>query len=500
VWTSDLSRRAATTIVVRLRREAQIRWLRADYLTNQMSTGTGQTRAASRGALESSAGVQRLLSHFRPHLGEAMPRAEFRAELAVAAGFLAAAVWLAVFAAPHGRSGSWSVALLFVLLYAGTSRVEFDVGSGYGPPTQLVLVPMLYAVPAGWTPLLVAAGLIVGKLPSFLAGTRHPDRSVAAIGDAWHAVGPALVFVLAAVHSPRWSDWPILLAALAAQFMGDLAATAVREWLRLREVPKLSVRLLGAVYLADLCLSPIGLAVAFAAAGHQAAALLTLPLSGLLMFFARDRRARMRTAVELSHAYRGTALLLGDVVEADDAYTGSHSRAVVDLVMAVGPKLGLDEEQMRRLEFAALLHDIGKITIPNAIINKRGPLTDDEWTIMKTHTVEGEAMLLGVGGLLGEVGRIVRSCHERYDGLGYPDRLAGEAIPVEARVICCCDAFNAMVTDRPYRGAMPLSEALNELRVHRGKQFDPAVVDILLGLHAAVPAPAVAVPTAELAA
>ncbi len=143
------------------------------------------------------------------------------------------------------------------------------------------------------------------------------------------------------------------------------------------------------------------------------------------MFFARDRRARMAAAVELSHAYRGTALLLGDVVEADDAYTGSHSRDVVELVMAVGPRMQLDEDQLRRLEFAALLHDVGKIGIPNEIINKPGPLNDEERAIINTHTIEGENMLVNVGGVLAEVGRIVRSCHERYDGLGYPDGLAG---------------------------------------------------------------------------
>lgn len=465
-----------------------------------MITETGQSGPPSRGALERSAGVQRLLSHFRPHLGERMPRRELRAELTVGLAFLAVAVPLAVLAPTDQRPASSSVAVLFVLLYGLTSRVEFDVGAGYGPPTQLVLVPMLYAVPAGWVPLLVAAGLIVGKLPSFVAGTRHPARAIATLSDSWHAIGPALVFVLADIHGPRWSDGPLLLGALVAQLACDLVATAAREWLRLGEFPKLSVRLLGAVYLADVCLTPVGMAAAFAAIGHPAAALVTLPLSGLLMFFARDRRARMQTAVELGHAYRGTALLLGDMVEADDAYTGSHSRDVVELAMVVGPTLGLDEDQLRRLEFAALLHDVGKIAIPNAIINKRGPLTDDEWAVMKTHTVEGEAMLVGVGGVLGEVGRIVRSCHERFDGLGYPDRLAGEAIPIEARIISCCDAFNAMITDRPYRCALPLSEALNELRVHRGTQFDPRVVDILLAMHPDVPVATPERAPAELAA
>jgi HD-GYP domain-containing protein (c-di-GMP phosphodiesterase class II) len=202
----------------------------------------------------------------------------------------------------------------------------------------------------------------------------------------------------------------------------------------------------------------------------------------------------MQTTVELSSAYRGTALLLGDVVEADDAYTGVHSRDVVDLCMAVGPRLALGEEQLRRLEFTALLHDVGKIAIPKEIINKPGKLTDEERAVIETHTIEGEAMLERVGGLLGEVGRLVRSCHERYDGLGYPDGLAGEAIPIEARIVCCCDAFNAMTTDRPYRAALSLGEALNELRAHRATQFDPDVVDCLLAMHeraelAAAPTP-----------
>jgi HD-GYP domain-containing protein (c-di-GMP phosphodiesterase class II) len=150
--------------------------------------------------------------------------------------------------------------------------------------------------------------------------------------------------------------------------------------------------------------------------------------------------------------------------------------------MAIGPRMGLDEDQLRRLEFAALLHDVGKIAIPNEIINKSGPLTDEERAVIETHTVVGEAMLKNVGGVLGEVGKIVRSCHERYDGLGYPDGLAAEAIPVEARIVACCDAFNAMTTDRPYRLALPLADATAELRAHRGTQFDPRVVDLLLQL------------------
>jgi HD-GYP domain-containing protein (c-di-GMP phosphodiesterase class II) len=137
--------------------------------------------------------------------------------------------------------------------------------------------------------------------------------------------------------------------------------------------------------------------VAFAARGHPAAVLITLPMSALLMYFARERQARMQSALELSRAFRGTALLLGDVVEADDEYTGVHSRDVVDLCMAVGPRLSLDEDQLRRLELTALLHDVGKIAIPKEIINKPGKLTDEERATIETHTIEGEAMLERVG-------------------------------------------------------------------------------------------------------
>jgi HD-GYP domain-containing protein (c-di-GMP phosphodiesterase class II) len=434
-------------------------------------------------ALDLSAGAQRMLAHGRPRLAERMPSRELRAEAVVALAFLLVAVPLAVLK-PGTGSHSPAVVVLFVALYAATSRIEFDVGSGYGVPTQLVLVPMLYSLPPGWVPLLVVAGLVVGRLPSYLGGSRERGRVLSTFGNSWHAVGPALVFTLAGLRTPRWSDWAVLLAALAAQLACDLAASATREWLRLGEIPRMSVKLLGSVYLTDVCLSPIGFAIAFAAVGRPAAAAIALPLAGLLMYFARDRRKHVQATLELSHAYRGTALLLGDVVEADDAYTGSHSRDVVDLVMAIGPKMRLDEDQLRRLEFAALLHDVGKIAIPKEIINKPGRLTDEEFTLMKTHTIVGESMLENVGGVLAEVGKIVRSCHERYDGGGYPDGIPGEAIPVEARIVACCDAFNAMTTNRPYREALPLSEALAELRRNRGTQFDPDVVDSLLALYA----------------
>jgi putative nucleotidyltransferase with HDIG domain len=150
-----------------------------------------------------------------------------------------------------------------------------------------------------------------------------------------------------------------------------------------------------------------------------------LPLVALFAIFAREREARIDQALELSQAYKGTALLLGDVIEADDQYTGDHTKDVVELTLQVADRLGVDEETRRGAEFGALLHDVGKIHIPGAIINKPGPLDDDEWAVMKTHTIEGQKMLERVGGALARVGVVVRASHERWDGGGYPDGLAG---------------------------------------------------------------------------
>src|SRR6202035_5553836 len=166
------------------------------------------------------------------------------------------------------------------------------------------------------------------------------------------------------------------------------------------------------------------------------------------------RHQRLESLVELNDAYRGTALVLGDVVEADDGYTGEHSKSVVGLALSVADRLGLPAEQRRTVEFAALLHDVGKIAIPKAVINKPGQLDPTEWRVIKTHTLEGQKMLDRVGGFMRDVGLIVRSHHERWDGCGYPDGLAGEAIPLEARIIACCDTWNAMRTDRCYRKAL----------------------------------------------
>lgn len=411
--------------------------------------------------------------------------AERHAAVIVGVGFLAAAVALAAFAGEQ-RSVPLPVVALYVLGLAAASEVRFEIGAGFTVPTQAVFVPMLFAVPVSLAPLLVALSLALASLPSILTGRAPVSRLLRVPGNSWFALGPALVLALANDHSPS-GRWGVLVLALIAQCACDISASAVRERLRGGlTITELTVEM-RQVYLIDLTLAPLGLVVAIAAVERPWAVLLIAPLFGVLRWFSKERRTRLEQLIELNDAYRGTALLLGDVVEADDAYTGEHCKDVVHLALDVARELGLDAEQQRIVEFGGLLHDIGKIAVPKEIVNKPGKLDPQEWEIIKTHTVEGQRMLERVGGFMGKVGWIVRSHHERWDGGGYPDGLRGEHIPLEARIIACCDAFNAMTTTRPYRRAMPSSVALAELLAHAGAQFDPLVVEALSAVVERVP-------------
>ena len=204
----------------------------------------------------------------------------------------------------------------------------------------------------------------------------------------------------------------------------------------------------------------------------------------LLQTVADQAGAAMRSAVlyeRLERAYLGTAEALAAALEAKDAYTANHARSITDQAEAVGRRLGMDEIALKDLRLGAVFHDIGKIAVPEAILNKPGPLTPDERVVMQRHTVVGEQILAPVEFLAG-VRRLVRQEHERWDGAGYPDGLAGEAIPLGSRIILACDALHAMTTDRPYRRALPTAVAHAELRRHAGTQFDPAVVAALLAV------------------
>jgi putative nucleotidyltransferase with HDIG domain len=423
--------------------------------------------------------VEELLRGAAPHALRPLAGRERVSEALLALGLLGAVAGL------FAVGGWWSfpplLAAGLVVLLAVAKRIDFRTGGVTAPPIQLVIVPMLLLLPPALAPLLVIAGCALGRADKYVARRTHPDRLLLHFSDAWAPVGAAFVIALAGHHPPSPDQWPVYLAALAAGFAVDLVVGIGREWAALGVAPAVQLRLFGLVVSVDLALSPVGLAAALAATLEPAAVFLIGPLLALIAQLGHERERRIDHALALSEAYRGSALLMGEMLEADDEYTGGeHSKGVVMLALTVGRQLGLDARDSRQLEFGSLLHDIGKLRTPDEIINKPGKLTDEEWAIIKRHPEDGQAMLDRIGGVLAEVGLVVRHHHERWDGDGYPDGIAGEAIPLAARIICACDAYSAMTTNRSYRKAMPVAEAVAELRKCAGTQFDPTVVEALV--------------------
>jgi HD-GYP domain-containing protein (c-di-GMP phosphodiesterase class II) len=396
----------------------------------------------------------------------------------LAAGFMAVAFGALLL--PSHRPLSLVALGSALVAYAIASRVEVEFPGFVAVPTQAIFVVMWFVLPLRILPLAVCGGVLLGRLPDLVGRRMPPDRLALPIASCWYSVGPTIVLYAAGAQTPRWQDAPYYVAAVAAQFVFDF----VPPFLLTRSVVPVSLlddlRSAALVYGFDLVLAPLGLLAAFPASRHPAALLLLMPMVLIVAHVGRERQEKNDKVLELKDAYQGTTYLLGDMIEADDAYTGSHSRDVVELVLAVSRRLGVDGDALRMAEFTALLHDVGKVRIPSEIINKPGPLDDEERALMNTHTILGQEMLERAGGLLGEVGPLVRSCHEHWDGNGYPDALAGEAIPLVARIVCTCDAWSAMTTDRSYRKSLSHDEAMEELRRCAGTQFDPRVVDALL--------------------
>jgi putative nucleotidyltransferase with HDIG domain len=424
-------------------------------------------------SFEPSFQEQELLAETLEREGTRMSTRERLVGGLTAAAFVAAVVGLWLLRPPHAFATAPSLACFVVLVLA--MLVCFDTPLGLAPATQLGFVPLVFALPLALVPIAVAVAMAAAWLPDIRARVLRPSRLLLVPLNSWFAVGAVSVFAVAHVE-PAHAGAGLLLAALTAQFLADFVVSSLRfRVLRGATLPSLLRSTW--VYLIDAALLGIALLVATHVQHTPLAALSLLPLLGLLAVFAHERRRRLESMLELSSAYRGTALVLGDVIEADDGYTGEHCKSVVALALDLAEHMKLSPDRMRNLEFAALLHDVGKVAIPKEIINKPGKLDPHEWTIIKTHTLEGQKMLERVGGFMREVGIIVRSHHERWDGGGYPDGLTGEQIPLEARIISCCDAWNAMRTDRPYRSALALDVATAELMTGAGKQFDPNVVD-----------------------
>ncbi|MBN2264704.1 MAG: response regulator, partial [Candidatus Aminicenantes bacterium] len=195
-----------------------------------------------------------------------------------------------------------------------------------------------------------------------------------------------------------------------------------------------------------------------------------------------NRNLKMRTSdlVEQQRAlFLSTVKSLASAIDAKDEYTRHHSTRVTDFTLKIAAKMGLTDREMGELELAAVLHDVGKIAVPESILNKPGKLTDAEFELVKEHPVRGEAILSPVIELK-EIGRIVRAHHERYDGRGYPDKLKGREIPLGARIMAIADTYDSITSERPYRKAASHRYAVKEIISCSGTQFDPEVVEHFL--------------------
>jgi diguanylate cyclase (GGDEF)-like protein len=724
--------------------------------------------------IRSDHAAERLLEESWAARSRGVDRRELLTELV--AGLLFGLGAVALLLVPGALSGfDVATAVVLVALYTLVSRVEFPVGAGYVFPSQLVLVPMLVLLPPAIVPVLVAAGLVLARVTDLVRRRGSALRLLFAIPDAWHALGPALVLVIAGAPQLGLSNLPLLGVALLCGCLFDAASATLREAAARGIAPHLQMQVFVHVVMVDTCLAPIGFLAGYTALDHLAGVLLVLPLAGLLMLLARDRRARIEQAqsrlqlairersrlqsavrrmgdafaakldldalvdimlrgsiealdadtgclrlvgsprlqvppdapddlrhaleaaaeaatasgaTEHAHDSAGWALalpfrvggpegLLGAVAIArrerpfqddevalltelvakgrtaaadilghhalreqaiSDPLTGlgnrrkmaehlgewfatadersplllmlfdldgfksyndtfghpagdallahlgmklaasvanygeayrlggdefcavvtveedrleevmagaslalsesgeefsitashgvvllpheaatleqalqladermyshkhgrsgareqardvlmrtmqakkpdlrEHSSEVADLAVAVARRLGMDGEEIDEIARAAELHDVGKVGIPDVILDKPAGLDATEWELMYQHTILGER-ILNAAPALRPVARIVRSTHERWDGRGYPDRLRGDEIPLAARVVAVCDAYDAMTTDRAYSTAVGHEAACQELRDMAGSQFDPQAV------------------------
>jgi putative two-component system response regulator len=195
----------------------------------------------------------------------------------------------------------------------------------------------------------------------------------------------------------------------------------------------------------------------------------------------RIERSHQLMMYHLQQTYEASLVMLANAVELRDKYTRGHIERVMKYAVAIAERLGWNDAQLGQLRFGAILHDIGKIYIRESILRKPGPLTQEEWVEMKQHAALGADLLKSISYLAGAI-PIIRHHHERWDGMGYPDGLAGEDIPVGARIVAVADCFDAMTTERVYKDSEPREKAIHEIQSSQGTRYDPAVVKAFLSL------------------
>jgi diguanylate cyclase (GGDEF)-like protein len=332
------------------------------------------------------------------------------------------------------------------------------------------------------------------------------SRELASSSSLDHILQRVVELTSALLGSPRTSIWLedeegwIVPQALFGHTHAERENVSVRRYEARKTSPMMrdgEPFVLTAHEIAGMVDDPLAPAMSYAIApllveGRTAFIIAALPDEGhygdreLRLFGGLAHQAKLAIASAsnyegLERTFVTTVEALANALEANDEYTSTHARWISDLSLRVGRELGLDEDALKQLELGALLHDIGKIGVPSTILLKPGRLSSTERAVIEMHPVLGERIIAPIDRLQ-EVRVIVRHCHERWDGRGYPDGLAGENIPLEARIIFVCDAYHAMTTDRPYRRRLGHPEAVRRLREGAGSQFDPRVVEVCLGV------------------
>jgi diguanylate cyclase (GGDEF)-like protein len=406
--------------------------------------------------------AQRLLEELPPEPVRRLAGRELATELAAAISFLAAVAVMGALIA-GGPSPPLALTAVLILAYAIAARVTFDLGAGFAVPTQLILVPMLFLLPATGVPLAVAAGLALSRLPEFVRDRAHLSGAIACLGDGWHAVGPALVLGAAGHHEPDPSAYPLYLAALAAQFAFDFGSSTIREWMGRGIAPSLQLRVIGWIVLADVLLSPIAFLAALAATGRPYLVLAVLPLAGLLALFARERHARIEHALNLNRAYRETALTLQARVADLDEERARFQRAIERIGAAFAAKLDRD----------ALL-ELVLLTAVDALSASGGELANagrdgESAPTLRTGTVSG-------------VQKLLRAVEDEVTGTGAPAARSSDG----AHVLACPLALPSAEGQSRWavlivaRTSRPFTDGEREILSHLSRQASASFEHVAL--------------------
>jgi diguanylate cyclase (GGDEF)-like protein len=331
-------------------------------------------------AAELDSAMDALIAAARARMPERLTRRDRIVSGLLAGAFLAGAIALAAVSPEGGRHPGPALVAIFAAAYAACSCIEFEVSTGTGIPTMLVLVPMLFALPPGWVPLVVAAGLLGGGAWEWRRGRLHPERGLVLLGGAWHAVGPALVLSLAGAPPARLSDAPLYAVALAAQFGFDFASAALRERVAFGVPARVMAPALARVWAIDLLLAPPALLAALAAGENGYAWLLILPAAALLADMARDRRIRITEALRLAHAFRTV-----DRKAHRDPLTGVGNRLAWDEAVALADEQSAEPVSVIIADLDGLKrandergHDVGDALIRAAAETIRGEVRESD--------------------------------------------------------------------------------------------------------------------------